>query len=94
MMSSPSIHDLSALAYDPNGPRAKLDTALRNVAQWPDQDQHFFVATFTSNRSEPEIAKKLGLSTDNYQTKRRELMRRFMRAMQPDSSVQSAVVLA
>jgi len=87
-------HNLSAFACDPNGPRAKLDVALQNVAQWSDQDRHFFVTTFTSNRPEPELARTLGLSTDGYQTRRRELMRRFMRSVQLGPSAQPSATFA
>jgi len=90
MADSYPTHRLRTLTNETNDPRAKLDIALRHVSQWSDQDRHFFVVTFTSNRSEPELAQMLGLSTGVYQTRRRELLRRFMHAAQTKTPISAA----
>jgi len=66
-----------------------FDMALRNVAKWSGEDQKFFIAVFTSNKTESDLASHMGMSKDSYQDRRRNLLRRFIYPVAAKHAVQT-----
>ena len=60
--------------------RSKLESALKSVSKWPPKDQEFFISAFTTKKSSNQIAGEMGISVLLFDERRREILRRFMRA--------------
>lgn len=60
--------------------RSRLDLAIRDLAGWPDQDRNFFIAAFTTRKSGAQLAREMGMTPSAYQLRRRDILRRFIRA--------------
>lgn len=73
----------SFLPNIPESGRSRLHRALKVVAQWSDAEREFFIRSFTSRGTEQQLADEMGMSLDDYNDRRRQLMRRFRQAAQP-----------
>lgn len=62
--------------------RSHLDSALKGVSNWSPIDRDFFVAAFTTRKTGAQHASEIGLSPSSYISRRRDILRRFMRAGQ------------
>lgn len=63
-------------------PRSKANEAMSEINNWTDEEQGFFIASFTSRKSNAEIADDMGISLSDYMAQRSDLLRRFMRVAQ------------
>ena len=77
--NSAANHRTSTAPGRPTG-RSKLDSAMRSMSSWTNKDREFFISAFTTRKTSHQIANELGLSHSGFQERRREILRRFMRA--------------
>ncbi len=79
-----AIHEssLPEASLTPAGPspRSKLDAALKSMNGWSNEDRQIFIASFTTKKSGFQLARELGLTQQALNTRRRAILRRFMRA--------------
>ena len=70
----------AALTEAPTSPRSRLDAAMKSMSGWSNEDRQIFIASFTTRKSKQRVAHELGLTPQAFQVRKRQILRRFMRA--------------
>ena len=68
----------------PSTSRSLLDQAVQSMKSWPAGECELFIASITTKKSGAQIAAEFGISESDYENRRKEILRRFMRASSTD----------